>query len=173
MFSTTIHRYPILSTRHSVTCKVYTGYHDTSEIEHGSCACTVDNLRAKARGLSLCRGAQTMLYPSLRTPKETTHNVVCFFDVVAHSDLCHVQEYSVTFWFMSFELYHSLTCFFGALHTLVHVCIHVQSLLPGQKQSYKARLGHFADYEHYSIQLGILFHLFTKPFFTLQVLGYY
>ena len=30
-------------------CKVYTGYHGTSEIEHGLCACTVDNPLAKAR----------------------------------------------------------------------------------------------------------------------------
>ena len=34
--------------------KVYTGYHDTSEIEHGLCL-------PKARGLSLHTGAQTML----------------------------------------------------------------------------------------------------------------
>ena len=47
-------------------CKVYTGYHGTSEIEHGLCACTVDNPLAKARGLSLRTGAQTMLYLSLR-----------------------------------------------------------------------------------------------------------
>ena len=33
--------------------KVYTGYHGTSEIEHGLCACTVDNPLAKARELSL------------------------------------------------------------------------------------------------------------------------
>ena len=39
-------------------CKVYTGYHDTSEIEH-VCVPT------KARGLSLRTGAQTMLYLSL------------------------------------------------------------------------------------------------------------
>ena len=45
-------------------CKVYTGYHGTSEIEHGLCACTVDNPLAKARGLSLRTGAQTMLYLS-------------------------------------------------------------------------------------------------------------
>ena len=32
----------------------------TSEIEHGLCACTVDNPLAKARGLSLSTGAQTM-----------------------------------------------------------------------------------------------------------------
>ena len=38
-------------------CKVYTGYCGTSEIEHGLCACTVDNPLAKARGLS-----QPMLY---------------------------------------------------------------------------------------------------------------
>ena len=62
---TTIHRYPIFSTRYSVMCKVYTGYCGTSEIEHGLCACTVDNPLAKARGLSLRTGAQTMLYLSL------------------------------------------------------------------------------------------------------------
>ena len=39
-------------------CKVYTGYCGTSEIEHGLCACTVDNPLAKARGLSLRTGAQ-------------------------------------------------------------------------------------------------------------------
>ena len=54
-------------------CKVYTGYCGTSEIEHGLCACTVDNPLAKARGLSLRTGAQTMLYlslvPSLNNPK--------------------------------------------------------------------------------------------------------
>ena len=61
---TTIHRYPILSTRYSVMCKVYTGYCSTSEIENGLCACTVDNPLAKARGLSLRTGAQTMLYLS-------------------------------------------------------------------------------------------------------------
>ena len=30
-------------------CKVYTGYCGTSEIEHGLCACTVDNPLAKAQ----------------------------------------------------------------------------------------------------------------------------
>ena len=64
MFCTTIHRYPIFSTRYSVMYKVYTGYYDTSWIEHGLCACTVDNPLAKARGLSLHTGAQTMLYLS-------------------------------------------------------------------------------------------------------------
>ena len=48
--------------------KVYTGYHGTSEIEHGLCACTVDIPQAKARGLSLCTGAQTMLYLSPGRP---------------------------------------------------------------------------------------------------------
>ena len=43
-------------------CKVYTGYCGTSEIDHGLCACTVDNPLAKARGLSLRTGAQPMLY---------------------------------------------------------------------------------------------------------------
>ena len=43
-------------------CKVNTGYHGTSEIEHGLCARTVDNPLAKARGLSLRTGAQTMPY---------------------------------------------------------------------------------------------------------------
>ena len=46
-------------------CKVYTGYRGTSEIEHALCACPVDNPRAKARGLSLRTGAQTMLSLSL------------------------------------------------------------------------------------------------------------
>ena len=45
-------------------CKVYTGYHGTSEIELGLCACTVDNPLAKARGLSVRTGAQTILYLS-------------------------------------------------------------------------------------------------------------
>ena len=49
---TTIHRYPIFSTRYSVMCKVYTGYCGTSEIKYGLCASTVDNPLAKARGLS-------------------------------------------------------------------------------------------------------------------------
>ena len=39
---TIIHRYPIFSTRYSVVCKVYTGYHGPSEKEHGLCVCTVD-----------------------------------------------------------------------------------------------------------------------------------
>ena len=48
-------------------CKVYTGYccACTSEIEHGLCACTVDNPLAKARGLSLRTGARPMLYLQL------------------------------------------------------------------------------------------------------------
>ena len=57
-------------------CKVYTGYCGTSEIEHGLCACTVDNPLAKARGLSLRTGAQTMLYLS--------HVRVSFCPWVAH-----------------------------------------------------------------------------------------
>ena len=46
-------------------CKVYTGYHSISEIEHSLWARTVDNLLAKAWGLSLGTGSQTMLYLSL------------------------------------------------------------------------------------------------------------
>ena len=61
---TTAYRYPIFSTRYSVICKVYTGYCGTTEIEHGLCAYTVNNPLAKARGLSLRTGAQTMLYLS-------------------------------------------------------------------------------------------------------------
>ena len=57
VYCSTINRYPIFSTRYSVTCKIYTGYHGASEIEHGLCA--------KARGLSLRIDAQTMLYLSL------------------------------------------------------------------------------------------------------------
>ena len=64
-YCTTIYRYIIFGTRYSVMCKVYTGYHGTSEIEHNLCACTVDNPLAKARGLSLRTGAHTMLFLSL------------------------------------------------------------------------------------------------------------
>ena len=46
-------------------CKVYTGYHGTSEIEHGLYARTVDNPLVEARGLSLRTGAQTMRYFSV------------------------------------------------------------------------------------------------------------
>ena len=47
--------------------KAYTGDHGTRDLEHGLCACTVDNPLAKARGLSLRTGAQTMLYFSLNS----------------------------------------------------------------------------------------------------------
>ena len=57
---TTFLWYPIFSKRYSVLCKVYTGYCGTSEIEHVLCACTIDNPLAKAPGLSLRTGAQTM-----------------------------------------------------------------------------------------------------------------
>ena len=43
-------------------CEVCTGYQATSEVEHGSSACTVDNPLAKVRGLYLRKGGQTMLY---------------------------------------------------------------------------------------------------------------
>ena len=66
-YCTTIHRYPIFSMRYSVLCKVYTGCHGTSEREYGLCACTVNTPLAKARGLSLRTGAQTMLYISHKT----------------------------------------------------------------------------------------------------------
>ena len=59
-------------------CKVYSGYRGTSEIEHGLCACTVDNSLAKARGLSLRTGAQTMLYLS--------HNVLLKNEQVNFTD---------------------------------------------------------------------------------------
>ena len=56
-------------------CKVYARYHGTSEIEHGLCPCIVDNPLAKARGLSLRTGAQTMLYLSLvfQSPSQIFH----------------------------------------------------------------------------------------------------
>ena len=54
-------------------CEAYTGYLGTSEIEHGLCACTVDNPLAKARGLSLRKGAQTMLYLSQKYYKEKSN----------------------------------------------------------------------------------------------------
>ena len=56
-------------------CKVYTGYCGTSEIEHGLCTCTVDNPLAKARGLSLRTGAQTMLYLSHKAQSKINRSV--------------------------------------------------------------------------------------------------
>ena len=73
---TTFHRYPIFNKSYTVLCKVYTGYCGTSEIEHGLCACTVDNPLAKARGLSLRTGAQTMLY----LPLNGLHHNIGFFN---------------------------------------------------------------------------------------------
>ena len=62
----------IFGMRYPVTYRVYTGYHGTSEMEHGLFACTVDNPLSKARGLSLHTGAQTMLYLSVRKPSRHT-----------------------------------------------------------------------------------------------------
>ena len=42
-------------------CKIYTEYHDTREIEHGLCACTVDNPLAKA----LSRTCSSRVYRSV------------------------------------------------------------------------------------------------------------
>ena len=39
---TTINRYPMFSAIYFVIYKVYTGYHGTSETEHGLYACTVE-----------------------------------------------------------------------------------------------------------------------------------
>ena len=62
VYCTTIPRYPFFSMKYAVVSMVYTGYHGTSEMEHGLCFCTL----GKARGLSLRTGAQTMLYLSRR-----------------------------------------------------------------------------------------------------------
>ena len=40
--------------------KVYIGYNDTKEIEHGLSASTIDNPLAKAHGLFLCTGGQNV-----------------------------------------------------------------------------------------------------------------
>ena len=59
-------------------CKVFTGYHGTSEIEHGLCACrSIDNPLAKARGLSLATGAQPMLYLSSEGITDRTAHTPC------------------------------------------------------------------------------------------------
>ena len=64
-------------------CKVYTGYYGTSETEHGLCTCTVDNPLAKARGLFLRTGAQTMLYLSL--------NVMCISRTLVAQNMNHLS----------------------------------------------------------------------------------
>ena len=61
--------------RYSVMCKVYTGYCGTGEIEHGLCACTIDNPLAKARELSPRTGAQTMLYLPLVNFSSARYNL--------------------------------------------------------------------------------------------------
>ena len=62
-------------------CKVCSGYHGTSEIEHGLSACTVDNPLTKVCGLSLCTGTQTMLFLS-------HYQVNMVFEAVLINDLC-------------------------------------------------------------------------------------
>ena len=75
-------------------CKVYTGYCGTSEIEHGLCACTVDNPLAKARGLSLRTGAQTMLYLSLIFHStELSKSFKCYKNMFLH--VLHVRSYAL------------------------------------------------------------------------------
>ena len=86
MFCTTVHRFPIFSTRYFVMCKVYTGYHGTSEIEHGLCACIVDNPLAKTQGLSLRTGAQTMLYLSLVISSMENENKLSFYPEISEID---------------------------------------------------------------------------------------
>ena len=69
---TTVHRHLVFRTRYSVMYKFCTGYNGASEIEHGLCACTVNNPLSKAHGLSLGTGAQTMLYLSRRMKKKNS-----------------------------------------------------------------------------------------------------
>ena len=88
IYCTTVHRYPIFSTRYSVTCKIYTGYHDTSEIEHGLCACTVDNPLAKARGLSLRTGAQTK--PGDYRPYRRTNHALSLNSILPEGAEAHL-----------------------------------------------------------------------------------
>ena len=62
--------------------KVYTGNCGTSEIDHGLCACTVDNPLAKARGLSLRTGAQPMLYLPLGEKNLLFHEQILTLKVI-------------------------------------------------------------------------------------------
>ena len=72
-------------------CKVYTGYHGTSEIEHSLCACTDDNPLSKARGLSFFTGAQTVLYLSL-IECNITHVDIRNIKIVVYFLLC-IRQY--------------------------------------------------------------------------------
>ena len=67
-----------------VPYKVYTGYHDSREIQHGASACTVDNPLAKVRGLSLRTGGQTMLSLSYSYKTKCTNRIKKSPDVIAH-----------------------------------------------------------------------------------------
>ena len=73
-------------------CTVCTGYHGTSEIEHGLCACTVDNPLAKARGLSLRTGAQTVLYLSLGVCMYSAEQFFRSF-ILIEAAMCMLRDY--------------------------------------------------------------------------------
>ena len=72
---TTIHRYPIFSTRYSVMCKVNTGYCGTSEIEHGLVCAPV-----------------RLIIPSLKLGD--------YFSVQAHKpcSICHKLSFYIYIW---------------------------------------------------------------------------
>ena len=84
-------------------CKVYTGYCGTSEMEHGLCACTVDNPVAKARGLSLRTGAQTMLYlPLVDVGENLFFIIIIYFSI---SSFCSCLNPCLCLsWYQSFVL---------------------------------------------------------------------
>ena len=75
-------------------CKFHTGYHGTSDIEHGFCACVVDNLLAKARGLSLHTGAQTVLYLSDMGGNNENDRVASAESVLFHLKIKPIRTYS-------------------------------------------------------------------------------
>ena len=64
---------------------------------HGLCACTVDNPLAKARGLSLRTGAQTMLYLSLVSLTNYSFSLVISSSLVKGTNstlfLTHLRKY--------------------------------------------------------------------------------
>ena len=79
-------------------CNVFNGYTSTSEIEHGLSVSKVDNPLAKARGLSLRTGAQTMVYHSLfpRSAYTKKHHFLALQTPLAETDIYKVRSFPQT-----------------------------------------------------------------------------
>ena len=90
----------------------YNGYHGTSEIKHGLCACTVANPLAKARGLSLRTGAQLCSISNLK------YNLrKCIFQFLTCYVLFSSYRYTVSrHWYLSDVILRQWCCHGYGMH---------------------------------------------------------